>query len=148
MEVKKKKKVFVEGAIKPQFIADSIAKHSTKKNIGAHDIFLGQVRSDVINGQTVKAIDYSAYEAMAEEKFHDIREAAFSSFSLICMHIYHSTGRVKAGEVCLFVFVSAEHRKEAFKACQWVVEEIKGHVPIFGKEVFEDETYVWKENKF
>ena len=146
MEVKKKKKVFVEGAIKPQFIADSIAKHSTKKNIGAHDIFLGQVRSDVINGNTVQAIDYSAYEEMAEEKFHDIREAAFSSFNLTCMHIYHSIGRVNAGEICLFVFVSSEHRKEAFNACCWVVEEIKAHVPVFGKEVFEDETYVWKIN--
>ena len=148
MEVKKKKKVFVEGAISPQFIADSIAKHSAKKNIGAHDIFLGQVRSDVIDGKKVAAIDYSAYEEMAEDKFHDIREAAFSSFKLVCMHIYHSIGKVKAGEICLFVFVSSEHRKEAFKACQWVVEEIKAHVPVFGKEVFEDETYVWKENKF
>ena len=46
MSEKKKHKVFVEGSISPQFIADSIAKHSTKTSIGAHDIFLGQVRND------------------------------------------------------------------------------------------------------
>lgn len=146
METKKKKNVFVEGAISPQFIAESIAKHSSKTTIGAHDIFLGQVRADKINGNTVQAIDYSAYEEMAEEKFHDIREAAFGKFELTCMHIYHSLGKVKAGEICLFVFTSSKHRTMAFDACRWVVEEIKANVPIFGKEIFENETYTWKEN--
>ena len=147
MEIKKKKKVFVEGAISPQFISDSIAKHSSKKNIGAHDIFLGQVRSDIVEGKTILAIEYSSYEEMAEEKFFEIREATFAKFNLTCMHIYHSLGRVKAGEICLFVFVSSEHRKNAFEACHWIVEEIKTQVPVFGKEIFDDETYVWKENK-
>ena len=146
METKKKKKVFVEGAISPQFIADSIAKHSTKTSIGAHDIFLGQVRADEINGKIVQAIDYSAYEDMADDKFHEIREAAFGKFDLTCMHIYHSTGKVKAGEICLFVFTSSKHRDMAFNACRWVVEEIKANVPIWGKELFEDENYVWKKN--
>lgn len=146
METKKRKKVFLEGAISPQFIAESIAKHSTKTSIGAHDIFLGQVRADEIKGNTVQAIDYSAYEEMAEEKFYEIREAAFGKFDLTCMHIYHSLGKVKAGEICLFVFTSSKHRVMAFDACRWVVEEIKANVPIFGKEVFEDETYTWKEN--
>ena len=148
METKKKKKVFIKAAITPQFIAESISKHSSKTNIGAHDIFLGQVRADVIDSKTVSAIDYSAYEEMAEEKFHEIREVAFGKFNLTCMHIYHSIGKVKAGEICLFVFVSAEHRQEAFNASRWIVEEIKANVPVFGKEIFEDETYVWKENKF
>ncbi len=146
MSEKKKYKVFVSGAISTQFIADSIAKHSTKTTIGAHDIFLGQVRSDVIENKTVKAIDYSAYEEMAEEKFHEIREAAFTKFELTCMHLYHSMGIVKTGEICLFVFVSAKHRTAAFEACRWITEEIKANVPVFGKEIFEDETYAWKVN--
>lgn len=146
MTEKKKHKVFVEGAISPAFIADAIARHSSKTDIGAHDIFLGQVRSDVIDGKTVRAIEYSTYMEMAEEKFHEIREAAFSKFDLTCMHIYHSNGKVKAGEISLFVFVSSAHRKAAFEACRWIVEEIKANVPIWGKEIFEDETYTWKEN--
>lgn len=147
MSEKKRHKVFVNGAISPDFIADSIAKHSTKTNIGAHDIFLGQVRNDIVDGKTVQAIDYSSYEEMAEEKFHEIRESAFAGFNLSCMHIYHSLGRVKAGEISLFVFVSSQHRTDAFDACRFLVEKIKANVPIFGKEIFEDETYSWKVNK-
>lgn len=146
MKEKKRHKVFVNGPINPQFIGDSIAKHTTKTSIGAHDIFLGQVRSDIIENKTVQAIDYTTYEEMAEEKFHEIREAAFEKFELTCMHIYHSLGTVKAGEICLFVFVSSKHRTSAFDACRYIVEEIKANVPIWGKEIFEDETFVWKEN--
>lgn len=146
MEKKKIKKVFVSGAISPDFIANSIAKHQVKTQIGAHDIFLGQVRADVIDGKKVTAIDYSAYEEMAEEKFHEIREATFEKFELTCMHIYHSLGKVKTGEICLFVFVSAPHRKVVFKALEYLVEEIKEKVPVFGKEMFEDETHQWKVN--
>ena len=147
MTEKKKHKVFIQGPISPQFIADSIAKHSTKTAIGAHDIFLGQVRNDVIDNKVVKGIDYSAYEEMADEKFHAIREGAFAKYNLTCMHIYHSLGVVNAGEICLFVFVSSKHRKDAFDACEDIVEQIKKDVPIWGKEIFEDDTFVWKENK-
>ncbi len=146
-EKKKIKNVFVDGAISPEKIATSIAHHQVKTNIGAHDIFLGQVRADKIDGKTVKAIDYSAYEEMANQEFHNIREAAFSKFDLSCMHIYHSRGIVKTGEICLFVFTSSANRKEAMDACRFLVEEIKAKVPVFGKEVFEDDTHVWKENK-
>lgn len=144
---KKKHKVFVLGPISPSFIADSIAKHTTKTSIGAHDIFLGQVRADEIDGKVVQAINYSCYEEMADEKFHEIREAAFSKYDLTCMHIYHSNGVVKAGEICLFVFVSSKHRAMAFDACREIVEEIKKNVPIWGQELFDDESYKWKENK-
>jgi molybdopterin synthase catalytic subunit len=142
----KHKQVFVQGPITAAFIGDSIAKHQTKTDIGAHDIFLGQVRADVIDGKTVVAIDYSSYEEMADKAFHEIREAAFAQYDLTCMHIYHSLGRVNAGEICLFVFVSSRHRQMAFDACRSIVEAIKAQVPIFGKELFEDASYVWKEN--
>lgn len=140
------KNVFIEGAITPEFIANSIAKHQSKTQIGAHDIFLGQVRADNIDGKTVAAIEYTAYTDMANQKFYEIREAAFQKFNLSCMHIYHSSGIVKKGEICLFVFVSSPHRKEVFNALHYIVEEIKVQVPIFGKELFEDDSYQWKVN--
>ncbi|MGE0569071.1 MAG: molybdenum cofactor biosynthesis protein MoaE [Bacteroidia bacterium] len=146
MKETKKHNVFIAGPITPGFIAEAIEKHSTKKTIGAHDIFLGQVRNDNIEGKIVQSIDYSTYEEMANEKFYEIRESAFEKFNLTCMHIYHSLGEVKAGNICLFVFVSSVHRKEAFDACRWIVEEIKANVPIWGKEIFDDQTHVWKEN--
>ena len=138
--------VFIQGAISPEKIGTSIAHHQVKTNIGAHEIFLGQVRADIINGKNVVAIDYSAYEEMASQVFHEIRENTFSKFDLVCMHIYHSLGIVKAGEICLFVFTSSQHRKEAMNACRFIVEEIKKKAPVFGKELFEDNTHVWKKN--
>ncbi|NNK82698.1 MAG: molybdenum cofactor biosynthesis protein MoaE [Flavobacteriaceae bacterium] len=142
----KPKNVFREGAISSEFIANSITKHQIKTSIGAHNIFLGQVRSDKIDGKTIKAIEYTAYNEMANQKFHDIREATFEKFNLTCMHIYHSIGTVNVGEICLFVFVSSPRRKEVFKALEYVVEEIKAHVPVFGKELFDDNTHQWKVN--
>jgi molybdopterin synthase catalytic subunit len=146
MKTKTAKKVFVQGPISPQFIADSIAKHQAKTDIGAHDIFLGQVRADVIDGKTVAGIEYTAYEPMAEAKFTEIRERTFKQFSISCMHIYHSLGTVKTGQLCLFVFVSSPHRQVAFDALQYVVESLKKEVPVFGKELFEDDSYQWKVN--
>ncbi len=147
MSEKKIKNSLVEGPITPEKIATSIAHHQVKTNIGAHDIFLGQVRADEIDGKEVKAIDYSAYEEMANKTFDEIREAAFSKYDLTCAHIYHSIGVVKAGELCLFVFTSSKHRAMAFDACRFITEEIKAKAPVFGKEVFEDDTHQWKVNK-
>jgi molybdopterin synthase catalytic subunit len=143
---KPKKTSFIQGAISSDFIVNSIAKHQSKTTIGAHNIFLGQVRADEIDGKKVVAIEYSAYEEMAEQSFYDIREAAFAKYELSCLHIYHSLGLVKTGEICLFVFVSAPRRKVVYEALEFLVEEIKEKVAIFGKELFEDESYTWKKN--
>ena len=143
---KSKKSSFVQGAIAAEFVGNSIAKHQSKTAIGAHNIFLGQVRADEIDGKTVVAIEYSAYEEMAEQNFYEIREAAFAKYELTCLHIYHSLGLVKTGEICLFVFVSAPRRKVTYQALEFLVEEIKEKIPVFGKEIFEDETYTWKKN--
>ena len=144
---KKIKNIFVKGSIDPALIAESVQKHSTQTSIGAHSIFLGQVRADRIDEKELKAIDYSAYEEMALEKMYDIREAIFQKYALTCMHVYHSLGRVPAGEICLFVFTSSKHRKAAIDACEETVERIKSELPIWGKEVFEDESYQWKVNQ-
>ena len=141
------KKVFIEGEITADFIGNSIAKHQTKTVIGAHNIFLGQVRADQINEKTVRAIEFSTYEEMANEKLHQIREETFEKYDLICMHIYHSLGEVPVGSVCLFVFVSAPHRPQVYEATEYIVNRIKSEVPIFGKEYFEDGNFQWKKNK-
>tara|TARA_B110000967_G_scaffold195622_1_gene225320 strand:+ start:693 stop:1136 length:444 start_codon:yes stop_codon:yes gene_type:complete len=146
MKLKKPKNAFKQGAISSDFIGESIAKHQTKTSIGAHSLFLGQVRADIMDTKTVAAIKYTAYEVMANKKINEIRETAFDKFELTCMHIYHSLGTVKAGEICLFVFVSAPRRNVVFKAVEFIVEELKSNVPVFGKEIFEDESHQWKKN--
>lgn len=141
------KKLFVDGPILPDFIAKSIASHATKTNIGAHQIFLGQIRADIIEDKQVSAIDFSAYVEMAEEKYYEIREELFAKYNLSCMHVYHSLGEIKIGEINLFVFMSSAHRKDAITACAEMVEKIKTEIPIWGKLIFENETNSWKINQ-
>lgn len=141
------KNIFIQGSILPEKIANSIANHQDKTNIGGHSIFLGQVRADLVNGKSVKAIEYTAHLDMALEKMHGIREDVFEQFPLTCMHVYHSLGLVNAGEICLFVFTSAEHRKSAIDACELLVNRIKNELPIWGKEWFDSEEYQWKINQ-
>ena len=146
MTERKPKNIFVQGAIQATFIAESIQKHSTKTSIGGHSIFLGQVRADVIEGKKVSAIEYTAYEQMALEKMHEIRESVFEKYPLTCMHVYHSLGTVAVGEICLFVFTSSAHRKAAIDSCEETVERLKAELPVWGKEILEDETHHWKVN--
>lgn len=147
MADKKPKNIFVQGAISASFIADSIQKHSNNKTIGAHSIFLGQVRADAVDDMPVTAIEYTAFEEMVLPIMYSIREAIFAKYDLTCMHIYHSLGKVDSGEICLFVFTSSVHRAMAIDACEEVVERIKKELPIWGKELFEKQEYQWKENK-
>ncbi|OQA06799.1 MAG: Molybdopterin synthase catalytic subunit [Bacteroidetes bacterium ADurb.Bin397] len=146
MKEHKKKEVFIEGPVSPEKIATSIAGHSSQTGIGAHSIFLGQVRADIIDNKEVIGIEYTCYKEMADEILFSIREETFSRFQLSCMHIYHSLGLVKTGEISLFVFTSSRHRKMAIDACAFVVEEIKNKVPVWGKELLNDNTHSWKQN--
>jgi molybdopterin synthase catalytic subunit len=140
------KNIFINGPIAASFIGESVQKHSAKTAIGGHSIFLGQVRADIIEDKKVSAIEYTAYEEMANEKMHGIREAIFEKYTLTCMHVYHSLGKIAVGEICLFVFTSAPHRKAAIDACEETVERLKAELPVWGKEIMEDETYQWKIN--
>jgi molybdopterin synthase catalytic subunit len=147
MSVHKERNIFMAGPVPSSFIGDSIEKHRDKTGIGAHSIFLGQVRADLIDNKKIAAIEYTAYEDMALEKMSEVREAVFEKYKLTCIHVHHSLGSVGAGEICLFVFASAPHRKAAINACEEIVERIKAELPIWGREIFEDETHQWKQNK-
>ena len=99
--------IFTEGPIAPAFIAESIAKHSTRHDIGAHEIFLGQVRADSTGGKfpaPTAAIEYTAYRDMANEQMIAIREEAFGRWPITCLHVHHSLGVIRAGaDPCLAV---------------------------------------------
>lgn len=145
-KLRKPKPIFKQGAISAESIGVSIANHQTKTEIGAHNIFMGQVRADEIEGKKVVAIEYTANEELANEAVFAIREKAFEKYELTCMHIYHSLGEVRAGEICLFIFVSSPRRNAANEACRYILEAIKKDAPIFGKEIFDDSTHQWKVN--
>jgi molybdopterin synthase catalytic subunit len=149
----KKRDIFIDGPIAPAFIAESIAKHATRTDIGGHEIFLGQVRADPVAAlsgaevrQQVQAIAYTAYRDMANEQMTAIREEAFARWPITCLHVHHSVGTIKAGELCFFVFASAPHRQAAREAVAYVTDEVKKRLPIFGKEIVADGSHQWKRN--
>lgn len=143
----KTKNIFIKGAIPLELIAQSIKKYNIKEEIGAYSIFLGQVRADLVNNKEVQAIEFTAYEDMAIIKLSEISKYFFDKYKLMGLVIYHSLGKVYKGDICLFVLTASRHRKSAIEACDEVLVKIKKELPIWGKELFEDGTYFWKENK-
>lgn len=136
----------IDSAVSSEIITACISELGSERCAGAHSIFLGQVRSDKIDGKSVIEIDYSAYIELAYETLDRIAEETIATYHLKSLYVYHSLGKVKAGQVSLFVLSSSEHRKEAIDSCACVVDRIKSEVPIWGKEILEDNSFVWKES--
>ncbi|MDT8400540.1 MAG: molybdenum cofactor biosynthesis protein MoaE [Bacteroidales bacterium] len=138
--------ILVPGPVKTSLIAEYLNKTSDDRSAGAHSVFLGQVRNDRINYRTVKAIEYSAYEEMVEKETVKIKNTITAAFSDVKdVVIVHSTGIVKAGELSLFVMVTAGHRDHATRACRHALEMIKENFPVWKKEIFDDDTQRWHE---
>jgi len=144
--MKMKKHTLVPGPIKSSLIVEYINNLSDDKSAGAHSIFLGQVRNDKINERTIEAIEYSAYVEMAEKEALKIKDIIMSAYTDVNnVVIIHSTGIVKAGELSLFVMVTAGHRDQATRACRHAVEMIKENYPVWKKELFDDDSHRWQE---
>ena len=137
----------VQGPITGEMIAGAVTYYAQYPHIGAHDLFTGQIRGDLIDGKTVVSIEYSAYAPMAENQFEDIGMEAMARFDLADVVIKHSIGTVAVGEISLMVIVAGAHRKETMQGLRWTVEAIKERVPVFGKEIFADGDHSWKVNR-
>lgn len=135
----------INGPITPDVITSLMEKIAERTDTGGHSVFLGQVRADYVNDKKVKAIDYSAYEGMVKVEAEKIKETIISEFADVkSIEIIHSTGIVKAGEISLLVFVSAGHRHHATMACSKAVELIKEKLPVWKREIFDDDSHLWK----
>jgi molybdopterin synthase catalytic subunit len=60
--------------------------------------------------------------------------------------VHHRLGVVPVGEASIVIAVSSPHRKEAFVACEYLLEQLKLNVAIWKKEVYESGEPRWKEN--
>jgi molybdopterin synthase catalytic subunit len=135
------------GPIAPEEIS-AILKDLKANNIGAFSIFVGQVRADTIENKKVKEIEYSAYEAMVESEMTKIINVVKEQTGILeFIQVIHSTGKVKAGEISLLVIAGSTHREQSIKAMEDIVEHIKASLPVWKKEYFEDDTYIWTQNK-
>jgi molybdopterin synthase catalytic subunit/molybdopterin converting factor small subunit len=103
---------------------------------GAIATFTGTTRIQS-RGRTVTHLDYEAYEGMAEQVMAEIAGALSARYELSGVAIHHRVGRVGIGETSVVIAVSAPHRQDALAACKDAIDELKGRVPLWKKEVYE-----------
>jgi molybdopterin synthase catalytic subunit len=116
--------------------------HSPK--CGAIASFLGTTRDSFGDKQVVE-LSYECYDPLARKMMDSIAQKAIETFQLETAVIHHRLGTVKVKEASIFVLVASKHRKEAFEAVAWIMDEVKANVPIWKKEIYTDGS-VWKEN--
>ena len=96
--------------------------------------FLGTVR-DNAKGRKVAKMSIEVYEAMALAQLEAIRSEAIEKFGVNEVLVVHRYGDLDVMDNIVFIAVSSGHRKEAFKACMYVIDELKQRVPIWKKEI-------------
>ena len=116
---------------------------SRSSRIGGIAMFLGTAR-DRSKGRDVSAMAFEHYEGMAQKKLKEIREQALRDFDIIEALVLHRYGPIEIGENIVLIIVGAEHRADAFKACQWCIDELKKITPIWKME-YTPEGEVWVE---
>lgn len=104
---------------------------------GAVNVFIGTVRNNA-HGKNVLWLEYEAYETMVVTEVRKIIDEASRKWPLQGWAVSHRIGTLKPGEVAVAIAVSSPHRKDSFKACQFIIDELKEKAPIWKKEVFED----------
>ena len=109
-----------------------VAQRTMSAGMGAAVYFTGVVRGDE-EGRAIAAIEYEAYQKMAEHQFELNCRQMEERWPIEAVRLVHRIGVVKVNEPSLWVEVIAPHRGEAFAACQFLIDEMKRVVPIWKK---------------
>ena len=110
------------------------AGRSASDDMGAVVSFLGLVRGSE-NGQPICALEYEAFQRMAERQFGLLFDEMARRWPLESVRLAHRVGVVKVNEPSLWVEIVAPHRGQAFAACQWLINEMKRLVPIWKRPI-------------
>lgn len=100
---------------------------------GGYAAFEGWVR-DHNEGQRVLRLEYEVYETLAMSEGRKILDEAVERFGVTGAACVHRHGVLELGDVAVWVGVTAAHRDEAFKACRYIIDEVKVRLPIWKKE--------------
>ncbi|MEZ4488281.1 MAG: molybdenum cofactor biosynthesis protein MoaE [Cyanobacteriota/Melainabacteria group bacterium] len=109
---------------------------------GAVVTFEGRVR-DHNDGKAVDHLVYESYEKLAVKEAEAILKEARERYPVLEAHCVHRVGKLEIGEVAVWVAVASAHRKEAFDACEFIIDSIKHRLPIWKKETYSDGSYEW-----
>ncbi|MHC5908318.1 molybdenum cofactor biosynthesis protein MoaE [Streptomyces sp. S6] len=108
---------------------------------GGISLFVGTVR-DHDSGTGVNSLGYSAHPT-AESEIRRVAEKVVADFPVRALAAVHRVGDLHIGDLAVIVAVSCAHRAEAFAACRKLIDDLKGEVPIWKRQVFSDGTDEW-----
>jgi adenylyltransferase/sulfurtransferase len=100
---------------------------------GGYCAFEGWVRNSN-EGREVDGLSYEAYAELAIAEGERIVAEAIERYGVTDARCVHRTGDLKIGDMAVWVGASAPHRDEAFRACRYIIDEIKHRLPIWKKE--------------
>ncbi len=102
---------------------------------GAYASFEGWIR-DNNDGHQVQRLEYEVYAPLAISEGERIIEGAIQKYSLLHARCVHRIGLLEIGECAVWVGVTSGHRDEAFRACRYIIDEVKHRLPIWKKEFY------------
>ena len=111
---------------------------------GAAAVFVGTMR-DFNEGDAVVGMKLEHYPGMTERELERLLVQAGERWDLVDGLILHRVGELRPDEPIVLVAVWSAHRKDAFEACRWLMEELKSNVPFWKKERLSDGTERWVE---
>ena len=109
---------------------------------GGAVLFVGTIRRRS-GGKTVEGLTYEVYREMAERRMREIEVRVRKKWPVVRVAMVHRYGPLKVGDVSVAVAVSCEHRAEAFEACRYAIDTIKGTLPMWKKERFRGGAQAW-----
>ncbi|MBC7107198.1 MAG: molybdenum cofactor biosynthesis protein MoaE [Methanomassiliicoccales archaeon] len=130
---------------KNDFSVDDVLSKMRTNETGAIVSFVGVVRGEEKGRKLVK-MEIEAYEEMAEKELIKLKDHAMKNFDVQEIVIWHRVGTLFPGDNIVLIAVASAHRKDAFAAAQFLIDELKKVVPLWKKEVYEDGE-VWVEDK-
>jgi len=107
---------------------------------GAEVVFNGIVRTPN-KGLDVQYLEFEAYEALFHNEMKRIADSLEAQFQINAIVLHHRIGRVLLGELAVVAAVYSTHRKDAFQACEMLMNELKATVPIWKKEFNSDGSF-------
>ncbi len=131
--------VHPKGTLTLQDVIESVKKHPDYKKVGAMALFVGVVRGETKQGESVKGLRLEAYEERTDETLEKICvDLKKTRKGIADVQIHHFTGEFEIGEDLVYVLVAGGHRENVFPVLQEAVERYKSEAPIFKKETIKD----------
>lgn len=94
-------------------------------------------------GKSVNHLVYETYEPMAEKELQKLIDEIVSEWTDVKIQVLHRHGRLSIGDVAVAIAAWAPHRREAFRACEAMIERIKKRLPMWKHEFYGDGTDKW-----